>query len=672
MKKRSIVSSVFFMALGMVLMTADLSFAKFNTPEADLGRIVITATRIAQHDYKIAGNVTVIDQEQIEASNAQNIPDILKEALGINIYDSSTAKSSVIDIRGFGDTAARNVLVLVNDRKVNPVDISGPDLVQIPIEAVEKIEVIRGAGSVLYGDQAVGGVVNIITKKGEGDFKGRVGYHMGSYDALGTDVEVSGEKDDVNYYVYSKYDDQKGYRSNSDMLAKDFNTRIGYDFSEKIKMDLTVAWHEDDQGLPGGLSATELETLGREGSADEGDYSSTKDRSIQLSLDVNPWSEDHYLGEVAVDLYYRNRDTYAFFNAWDYGTKYDIETKGISAKYIFDQTLFEHEVNFVTGLDYFDDENGILGSGSNTDDLIISKEEFGVYGYAELELVENVFFNAGSRYHKANYTFSETNSTTYEEKKPDETVYMGGLKYEYAKGSNLHFNVQKTFRFLATDEWYSSWSGLNTDLDQQSGMQYEIGVKHNFDDKITLNVTPYWIDLKDEIFFDPESGWFGSNENYDKTRRIGVEVGTRFDILKFMDVGFLNDFEFFTNYTFQNAEFNGGVNDDKRIPMVPRHQANCGVSVKFAEFFNASIMGKYVGARYAINDTLNNAPIEKPYYVLDGRISYNQKNFDVYAEINNILDEKYCSMVTKAVGSMAKDYYPAPDRNFMVGMNIKF
>ena len=135
----------------------------------DLEPIVVTASRMAQHNYKIAGNVTVIDRAQIEASNAQTIPDVLGEAFGVNIYDNSTTKSAVVDVRGFGDTAPRNILVMVDGRKVNNMDISGPDLVQVPLGAVERIEIIRGAGSVLYGDNAVGGVVNIITKRGRGD-----------------------------------------------------------------------------------------------------------------------------------------------------------------------------------------------------------------------------------------------------------------------------------------------------------------------------------------------------------------------------------------------------------------------------------------------------------------------------------------------------------------------
>ena len=168
----------------------------------DIGEIIITSSRMAQHDYKVAGNVTVINTDDIENSNAQSIPEILKEALGVHVVDNSTVKTSVLDIRGFGDTAARNVLVLVNDRILNTVDISSPDLLQIPLSAVERIEIIRGAGSVLYGDRAVGGVVNIITKKGKGNLTGRWGTHIGSYDRRGADVEISGSKVKFSYFFY--------------------------------------------------------------------------------------------------------------------------------------------------------------------------------------------------------------------------------------------------------------------------------------------------------------------------------------------------------------------------------------------------------------------------------------------------------------------------------------
>lgn len=647
-----------------------------TTDGQDLGKIVVTASRMAQHDYKMASDVSVLEAEDIEASTAQTVQEVLENQLGVNIYQTGTIKSSVIDMRGFGDTASRNVLVLVNDRKVNAIDISATDLLQIPLASVERIEILRGAGSVLYGDNAVGGVVNIITKEGKGDLGGQVSVSGGSYDTSGTDLELSGSRRDLSYYVYSKYYDFGGYRSNSDLLAKDFNTRLGYQFSEKIKLNLSTLWHEDDYGLPGGLNDTELRQLGRRGSANEEDFASSKDRSVHLNVDVVPWPEDLTLGRLVFDASYRNRDTYAMFMSFgEYGTKSAIDTLGLNGKYIFDEELFGQDFNFVSGVDFYTTENDIWGSGFNSDDITIAKDEFGVYTFAEYEALENVFVNAGTRFQKAFYTFDQRSGIpNYVKKEPSASVSMAGAKYQYAKGSNLFFNVQQTFRFLATDEWYDTFSGLNTNLDQQTGIQYELGIKHNVRDGYVLSVTPYWIDLQDEIFFDPAAGdyGFGANSNYDKTRRLGVEVGQDLDILKLWETELFSKLKVTANYNYQDAEFNGGAYDGRTIPLVAAHQADAGLEMEFRSRLRLTVMSHYVGSRFAINDTLNaTAPI-KPYNTVDVKGAYIWGPAEVFLSLNNIFDEKYFIYVSKSTTSETKDHFPAAGRSFMAGMKVTF
>ena len=636
----------------------------------DLEPIIVTASRMAQHDYKIAGNVTVINRAQIEASHAQNVPQVLQQVLGAFVYDQNTAKTSVLDIRGFGDTAMRNVLVLVNERRLNAVDTSGPDLMQIPVEAVERIEVIRGAGSVLYGDNAVGGVVNIITRQGKGDLSGRVGGYYGSYDAQGTDTELSGEWKNVSYFLYSKYADERGYRQNSDVLAKDFNGRLGYKFSDKMSAGLDFGWHEDSYDLPGGLTRAEIAATGRRDSTNPADVADTEDRFMKLSFDVTPWPEDIYLGRFVVDLHARKRDVFDSFSGWD--TNRGIRTLGVTPKYIFDHTVFDREVNFVAGIDYYETENKIVGSGSNTDDLTISKNEFGVYGFAELEILPRLFANGGTRFHKADYAFNQRNVVRDEKKHPDEWVSMGGVKYEYGKGSTVHVNAQQTFRFLATDEWYDTFAGLNTSLEQQTGIQYEAGVKHNFNDVALVSVTPYWMVNDNEIFFDPTNGFFGSNSNYDKTRRFGVEAGSNVDANHFLKFGFLDKLDVFANYTYQDARFAEGSSDGKYIPMTPRHQIVSGTMAGFWNYYRAGLIGRYTGARFAINDTTNVTSQAKPYYVMDVKLSYGRDLLEIYVTINNILNEQYSSYVVKSASTTTRDEFPAPETNFTAGVNLKF
>ena len=147
-----------------------------------LEEVVVTATRDVEEIRKIPANVTVITKEEIEQSNAQNRVDLLRDEVGVVVRDFyGNGKTASVDIRGFGETAPLNTLVLVDGRRVNEIDLSGVDWTQIPLDQIERIEIVRGAGSVLYGDNAVGGVINIITKKPEKPFSARVGGAVGSY-----------------------------------------------------------------------------------------------------------------------------------------------------------------------------------------------------------------------------------------------------------------------------------------------------------------------------------------------------------------------------------------------------------------------------------------------------------------------------------------------------------
>ncbi len=661
--------------VGVIFAVCPSAFANLSV---DLDTIVVTSARFGQKDYKIPSNVTVITQEQIQSSNASSVSDLLKTAQGVNVYDNSTNKTAIIDIRGFGDTASRNVLVLINGRKVNAIDISGPDLGQIALGAVERIEIIRGAGSVLYGDNAVGGVVNIITKKGHGDLQAKVGTVYSSYDSLGEHLEFSGAHNDFSYFFYSKYFDQKGYRKNSDELSKDFTTRLGYDFSKYFSTDLEISWHKDDSGLPGGLLSTDLERFGRRATTNPDDYSSTKDRYVKLNLNAKPWISDVYFGDLSLDLLYRNRDTFDSFNTYGpFHTKRSIDTYGVTGKYVFDRLIFSKEVNFITGIDYYDHANDILGSGTNVDDITIKKKEFGIYENLQYELLNHLFVTTGTRYNKADYEFHQRNVVVNQGQSPDQWVNSGGLKYEYAKGSNLYFNWQQTFRFLATDEWYSTLNfpgfgitpGLNLDLKQQSGVQYELGIKHNFNDTVIIGITPYLLVNKNEIFFDPSAF---ANSNYDKTRRAGIEFNQKVDLLKFIDLGFLNKFELITNYTYQNARFDKGANDGNYIPLVATHEVFESIAAEFFKCYKVSLTNRFVGSRYAINDVQNSTSRIKPYDVVDVKLAYKKNNYEVYLAANNILGEHYYSYVAKSTISSDKSYFPSPERNFSLGVDLKF
>lgn len=652
----------------------------------DLERIVVTPVRMEQSDYEATSNVTVIGSREIASSGARNVSAVLKQKAGINVYNNSSDKTNKVDIRGFADAVVSNVLVLIDGRKVNSIDMSGPDWLQIPAESIERIEVLRGAGSVLYGDNAVGGVINIITKKGAGKFSGRIGTMSGSYKTRQDDVEIQGSEDKLSYYLYSKYYETEGYRANSALLSKDMNARIDFDPTDLLSLGISSGWHKDDYGMPGGLNdQTELDKYGRRGSAMALDFASTKDRYIKLSMNAKPQFRDVDLGKFAIDYSYRNRDAYSWFNnydavwgAWPTATKSKIDSRGITLKHTYNKNISDKAFNTVTGIDYYNTKHTIKGTENNTDDLTIYKEELGFYNYSEYEILKDLFLNSGARHQRARYRFDQKQSSVvYETRTPSETVFSGGAKHEYAKGSNIYFDVQETFRFLATDEWYSTalpptyTGGLNINLKQQTGIQYEMGIKHNLDDALILSATPFWIDINNEIYLNPAVSP-GNNENYPKTRRKGVELGLKADLLKFKNVSFLDKLEFFTNYTYTEPKFRGGAYSNKDIPMVPKQQYNSGLSAGFKNY-DISLAGRFTGDRYAINDTNNELSKVKSYFVLDSKLSYKKDFFEIYTGVNNIFGERYSEYVAKGTGTSTKKvYYPAPERSFELGAIYKW
>ena len=635
--------------------------------------IVVTPDRTSVEQALAPSNVTVVSQEEIQDSGAKTVGELLDSSLGVYIHNEGVnSKTDVADIRGFADTAVSNVLVLVDGRKINTIDIAGPDLTQIPVEMIDRIEVIRGAGSVLYGDNAVGGVINIITKKGKGQATGSVEYDGGSYGASSENVNVGGSQKGLSYQMNQKYSNMDGYRTDSHLLAKDYDGKFSYSLTDALTINSGIVWHQDNYGQPGGLYASDIATLGRRGSRfpNDNDYASSLDKTFFLGVD-----DKTMVGDLSLDASYRNQDTYAYFDEDPFGStavKYNITTLGILGKDVYKSTVFGHDFQIVAGVDYYDSQNKILGSGSGLfedfDNIIVHKSELGVYDNNTLWLTDKLSVNAGYRYEYAQYTFNDKANDLKTIKDANAPVGGAGVTYEYAPGSNVHASVQQTFRFLATDEWYSTYTGLNTNLKQQTGIQYEVGIKHNLNNITTLTVTPYWMDNKNEIYYNPYNY---SNNNYDHTRRIGIEFGQETDLLKILKVG-LDKLTFDTSFTYQDPVLIGGPYNGKTIPMVPNTKATAGFNVGFLKHFIFTVNEKFTGQEYASDDFFNQTGRVKQYWTTDAKLSYKLKYIELFMGIDNIFNEFYNDYTIISTTSLNKYYYPAVGRTVSGGIKLKF
>ncbi|NTW16932.1 MAG: TonB-dependent receptor, partial [Syntrophaceae bacterium] len=192
---------VFLAVLVSIGISGGLSLAAPQDKPIVMDEVVVTATRDTEEIRKVPANVSVITAEQIEKSGATTIPEILEKLESIQFRSySGNASQSAMDMRGFGgDNPFGKTLIMLDGRRLNRPDMSSINWLQVPLNNVERIEVVRGASSVLYGDAAIGGVINIITKKGDGPPKFNASVIAGRYGLHDERVSVSGSTDKWTY-----------------------------------------------------------------------------------------------------------------------------------------------------------------------------------------------------------------------------------------------------------------------------------------------------------------------------------------------------------------------------------------------------------------------------------------------------------------------------------------
>jgi len=629
----------------------------------ELEEIVVTATRQEEQISSVPANVSVITQEEIENSPAQDVPNLLRSEMGVHVSDiSGNQRSYVVDLRGFGETGALNTLVLVDGRRINQADLSGTDWTLVPLDRIERIEIIRGGrGSVLYGDNAAGGVINIITKKGR-EFKASAEAAGGSYATYKADARVSGTKKDLSYILSGSYLTSDGYRDNSDTLAKDIGMNLDYYVTQSVMISLSSGYHEDDTGLPGAIKESDFESsVSREDTLYPDDYTDKEDYYIQVGPEIHFMENSLF----KLDMAYRNRES-LFFSAFTGGTfegDTEIETISASPQLILKEKIYGFDNSLTLGADFIEDEEEIVNSTSymgatGSSKFRLEKENYGFYAHEELSILEKLIVSAGYRYEKAEYKFAPS---TPDETEISEDLGTAGITYHFFGNSQAYFSYSRSTRYPVLDEFFNfQTNSINTELKPQTSDDYELGFRFSFSEKFDGKINLFRIDTDNEILFDPTKGFFGANTNLDaETRRDGVEIALTKDFEAFRLSG---------SYSYTDAEIRGGKFDGNDFPGVPEHQASVSTTFSPVTNLTVSLNGIYVGKRPFISDFENSFDDQDEYFLANTKLKYRWKEFTTYLQINNLFDQEYSEY---GVASTEKSYYPSPKIHFLLGLSVE-
>jgi iron complex outermembrane receptor protein len=648
---------------------------------------VLEVTRTKDSNMDVTRSISVIDQEDIRNSTARYVPDLLQSRAGVVVSKTEdNPKGMSVDIRGFGEAGKSNVLVLVDGRRTNQIDLSGTDWSAIPIEIVERIEIIRGPSAVLYGDNASGGVINIVTKKAKEGIHAKAETEIGLHKYKRNGGTVSAENDWASGFFHYENTQDGGWRTNTDYWANDWFGKLGVGPFYGAGLELTAGNHHDRYGMPGALFMSEIEQLGRGGST----HSQDRGWTDETFFTADPkWNFE--LGEDRFELSgfntFRRRQSKGsspypasvWSAAGDWETIHHIDSYEFQPKAQWTRQLTDWMTSKMTGgIDFFSAGDNIR-SGNRApgqDKVEINKKSLGVYALENLSFWDKLLMNFGFRGSWTNYRFDQqavlTNLDTASMR--DAAFDFGG-GFHYNERSLAYIDVSRSFRTPTTEECYQntyiSWSGpvaggLNAGLKQQQEMNYEIGARDNTFKPLSVSMDMFLADIKDELYYDPITF---ANSNYSsRTRRYGFEMESS---LKLFEKRWFNIAPFL-NLTTQKPYFKGGDYANKIIPFVPSFKCSTGFVVAPVKGLTLSTELNHIGYSFAISDPTNDAAKVKAYTTVDMKVRYTWRWATAWASLTNLFDERYSQYAGYSSGKNQVGYYPAQGRGFVSGFSLEY
>jgi outer membrane receptor protein involved in Fe transport len=643
---------------------------KHEDPPATLQEVVVTASREEEPTIKVPAHVTVIEAGEIEKSNAQNVPEVLAAA-GLHVSDlAGNNRSHTVDLRGFGESAPANLLVLVDGRRINAPDLSGTDWTLIPLERIARIEVVPGSrGSVLYGDNASGGTINIITKQGAAQ-EARAAAQYGSYDTFKGMAGASATAGMASLDLSASYLNSDGYRDNSDTEAKDAGLDVGLDPNEKVSFNFNGGYHKDDTSLPGSLLQTDLDNgVERTASLHPDDYADTEDYFGKAGAQLFFLTQDAF----KIDVAYRSRDVsqYASFDGGWFTGDTTIGTTTVSPHLTFQEDFGEVSNRLVFGMDYSQAKEDVTNTSEYFAALSmgrfnLDKENSGYYAHDDLGITPNLTFSAGYRYDRAKFNFSGDGTDMYgpfsmsDERQLDEEAFTFGLNYALGD-AKVYASYGHSFRYPLIDELFSYFTNsVNAQLEPQTSRNWEVGTRYPMTGHMGVNLNLFNIETEEELFLNPITY---SNENLDgDTLRRGFELS-----LDYRRGGWIGG----AGYTQTHASIDGGNYDGRTIPNVAEHRINANLGYAFNMGLFLGLNGIYVGDRYLISDFTNAYKKQDAYTVINASAKYDWRWLSYFVNFNNIFDESYASYGGLNYANVP-GYYPSPKFSIFTGVALRF
>lgn len=606
--------------------------------------VVVTANRSAQPIERVGASVTVLTQAAIEAQQTPVVVELLAQTPGVSFTrNGGPGTTTTLRIRG---AEGHHTVVLIDGVKMNDPSSTqgGSNFGNLLIGDTARIEVLRGAQSTLWGSQAIGGVVNIVTAEPTAALQGSLDAEAGARGTTYFRGGIGGAGERVSWRLAASRYDTDGYSSFAAGKEDDgysntgLSGRLNVKVTDAVSLDLRSVWssgrHEFDAW-----------------DGDSRDYGRTEELAAYAGLNFD-----------LLDGRFRNRIGYAYtdtdrrnFNPDRKVQTLTFDAAGQNRRWEYQGAFAVTEaLNATFGLEHEKSEMKTRVPSDSKPNPVFDRGEAelnSAYGQVQWTVLDGLTLTGGLRY-------------------DDHAQYGDNLLGQVAAawalnegGTVVRASWGQGFRAPGLYELYSEYGNLN--LQPEEFDSWEVGVEQRLFDRAVVSATYFNRQADNEIRYngcstpstDPlctvnGAGRWGYYRNVQKTEAQGVELVGRVDVTERLNVS--------ANYTWTDAKSASGATDGKRLTRRPEHMANFAADYAFAFGLKTGVAVRYVGETF--NNDTNTVKVDA-YTLVDLRASYPiNDTLEVYGRIENAFDEDYQTVLN----------YGAPGRGVFGGVRVRF
>jgi vitamin B12 transporter len=576
-----------------------IAFSLFFTTQAiaqnveKMQTIEVKSTRLNFTKDTTPASVTIINEEKIKKSGQFLIEKLIRTVPGLTVTQSGgLGRLTSINIRGAG---TGSTLVMIDGIQINQSLVGLFDFHDLNVDNIERIEVLRGTQSTLWGADAVGGVIQIFTKKGKGTPSHYASFEGGSFSTFKETIGSSGTFKDYNYSISASQTDSNGITAAAQNLgnsekddygASNISFRLGHDLFSNFKTELIGRYTKSSTEFDDFSSTTFLPTDGENFSKTESIYFAVPiKKSItdwwNTKLNLNFSSDKSQSFSTSTSTIHNRTWTADFQNQFDLGA-------GFSSV-----AGFEHQV---------------LNGTNQESNLHVSNFQQGAYLQTKYNFQDQLILTAGIRYNK-NQAFNDR--TTYQ---------FEGLYKLSNTGTSIRASVATGFRApTGNDLFFPNFS--NPDLKPEKSENWEVGFDQTLlNNRLTFGAVYFDSEIKNKIQFDFTTF---APENIGLANSEGIESYINYNVVE--------DLTFSANYTWNQA-----VDGDKaRLIRVPKHVFNASI-----DYLNGPLTSLF--GIYARSNVRDSSSVINGFATIRMALKYQvTENLTITARGENLLDKDY-------------------------------